>query len=170
MQGRGFGGRRRRYHHDVSAPLGFGSPVTHQSGYNHIHRLGSRREGQNSRISFGGIVAGGQNHLIMHGQAGKGLADPNVTGENDLLAFPHMTPAVVKSLVEKRPFMSAVELNLFLLGQRLTPLEAADFYRKAFVQMVASVATTQANTFRQFHDIEAAIANEDLCREITQGL
>ena len=73
-------------------------------------------------------------------RAGKGLADPNVAGENDLLTFPHMTPAVVKSLLEKsllekRPFMSAVELNTFLLGQTLTPLQAADFYRKAFVQV-----------------------------------
>src|SRR5471030_2459480 len=71
----------------------------------------------------------------VRGQAGKGLADPNIAGENDLLTLPHMTPSVVKSVVEKRPFMSVVELNAFLLAQKLSTQQAADFYRKAFVQI-----------------------------------
>src|SRR5262245_58736868 len=68
-------------------------------------------------------------------QVGKGLLDPNVAAEKDLAALPHMTPAIVKALVEKRPFMSITDLNTFLLGQKLTPEQAADVYRKAFIHV-----------------------------------
>ena len=68
-------------------------------------------------------------------QVGKGLIDPNVAGEKELLALPHMSPAIVKGLTEKRPFMSVLDLNTFLLGQKLTPDQATEFYRKAFVQI-----------------------------------
>jgi hypothetical protein len=47
---------------------------------------------------------------------------------------PRMTPAVVKGLIERRPFKSVVELNKFLLEQKLTPDQAKEFYRKAFVR------------------------------------
>jgi DNA uptake protein ComE-like DNA-binding protein len=68
-------------------------------------------------------------------QAGKGLVDPNVAGERDLLALPSMTAAIVKGLLDKRPFMSPIDLQAFLVAQKLTPSEIADFYRKAFVQI-----------------------------------
>ena len=43
---------------------------------------------------------------LVQGQVGKsqGIIDPNVAAEKELLALPHMTPAIVKSLMEKRPF------------------------------------------------------------------
>jgi DNA uptake protein ComE-like DNA-binding protein len=72
---------------------------------------------------------------VAHGQVGKGLLDPNVASEKDLLGLPHMTPAIVKGLMGKRPFMSIVELNTFLLGQGLTAQQAAEFYGKAFVHV-----------------------------------
>jgi DNA uptake protein ComE-like DNA-binding protein len=68
-------------------------------------------------------------------QAGKGLVDPNVAAESELQTLPHMTPAIVKDLAAKRPFMSVLDLNTFLLGEKLTPEQAADFYRKAFVHI-----------------------------------
>src|SRR5437763_6811435 len=68
-------------------------------------------------------------------QVGQGLIDPNIAAEKELVALPHMTPAIVKAMLEKRPFMSATELNAFLLGQKLTPQQAEDFYRKAFVHV-----------------------------------
>ena len=76
-------------------------------------------------------------------QVGKGLIDPNVAAEGDLQALPHMTPAIVKSLLEKRPFMSVLELNAFLLGQKLTPEQTADFYRKAFVHVNLNTGTRE---------------------------
>ena len=77
----------------------------------------------------------------VHGQAGKGLMDLNVAAEKDLLTLPHMTPAIVKSLLEKRFFMSIVELNAFLIDQKLTPEQAAELYRKAFVQVKLNTGT-----------------------------
>jgi DNA uptake protein ComE-like DNA-binding protein len=79
----------------------------------------------------------------LHAQVGKGLVDPNVASEKELLSLPHMTPAVVKALVEKRPFMSAIELNTYLLGQNLTAAQAAEFYRKAFVHVNLNTGTRE---------------------------
>ena len=76
-----------------------------------------------------------------HAQVGKGLLDPNVASEQQLQALPHMTPVIVKAMVEKRPFMSATDLNTFLLAQKLTPQQASDFYRKAFVHINLNTAT-----------------------------
>jgi len=47
-------------------------------------------------------------------QVGKGLVDPNVAAEKEIGALPHMTPAIVKAMIDKRPFMSVTELNAFL--------------------------------------------------------
>jgi DNA uptake protein ComE-like DNA-binding protein len=75
------------------------------------------------------------------GQVGSGLVDPNVAPEKDLLALPHMTPAIVKGLVEQRPFASVTELNAYLMGQKLTADQAADFLRKAFVHVNLNTGT-----------------------------
>jgi DNA uptake protein ComE-like DNA-binding protein len=79
----------------------------------------------------------------LHAQVGKGLLDPNVASEQQLQTLPHMTPAIVKAMVEKRPFMSATDLNVFLLAQNLTPQQAGDFYRKAFVHINLNTATRE---------------------------
>ena len=76
-------------------------------------------------------------------QVGKGLIDPNVAPENELLPLPHMTPAITKSLIESRPFLSVLDLNAFLLGQKLTPEQAAEFYRRAFVQINLDTGTRE---------------------------
>jgi DNA uptake protein ComE-like DNA-binding protein len=73
-------------------------------------------------------------------QVGKGLIDPNVASEAELRNLPNMTPAIVKSLMEKRPFLNVMDLNAFLLSQKLTPAQATEFYRKAFVQINLNTA------------------------------
>jgi DNA uptake protein ComE-like DNA-binding protein len=79
----------------------------------------------------------------VYGQVGKGLADPNIAPESELLALPHMTAPIVKGLIEKRPFMSVLELNTFLLGQGLTAEQATDFYRKAFININLDTGTRE---------------------------
>jgi len=74
-------------------------------------------------------------------QVGKGLLDPNIASEQELGALPHMTPAIVKALVAQRPFKSVIELNAFLLAQKLTPEQATEFYRKAFVHVNLNTGT-----------------------------
>src|SRR5215469_7417610 len=74
-------------------------------------------------------------------QAAKGLIDPNAATETELQALPAMTPAIVKSMIERRPFKSVVELNRFLLEQKVTPEQAREFYRKAFVPINLNTGT-----------------------------
>jgi len=73
-------------------------------------------------------------------QLGK-LVDPNVAPESELQQLPHMTPAIVKSMIERRPFKSVIELNRFLIDQKLMPEQAREFYRKAFVQINLNTGT-----------------------------
>jgi len=77
------------------------------------------------------------------GQVGKsgGVVDVNTAAEKDLLAMPHMTPAIVKGLIEKRPFASITDLNAYLLSQKLTPEQMKAFYEKAFVPIKLNTAT-----------------------------
>lgn len=64
-----------------------------------------------------------------------GLVDPNAASESELQKLPHMTPAIVKGLLEKRPFPTILELNKVLLDQKLTADQAREFYVKAFVKI-----------------------------------
>jgi DNA uptake protein ComE-like DNA-binding protein len=78
-------------------------------------------------------------------QVGKslGVVDANTAPEKDLLTMPSMTPAVVKGLIEKRPFASITELNAYLLSQKLTQEQANAFYGKAFVHINLNSATAE---------------------------
>ena len=76
-------------------------------------------------------------------QVGKGLLDVNVAAEKELLALPHMTPAIAKGLVEKRPFMSITDINGYLLGQHLTQPQAMELYGKAFVHVNLNTGTRE---------------------------
>ena len=74
-------------------------------------------------------------------QVSKGLVDPNVAVEVDLLALPHMTPTIVKGIIEKRPFATVTELNTFLVSQLLTAEQLGALYAKAFIHINLNTAT-----------------------------
>jgi DNA uptake protein ComE-like DNA-binding protein len=76
-------------------------------------------------------------------QVGKGLIDLNSAPEKELTALPHMTPAVVKGLLDKRPFASIVDANAFLISQSLTPEQITEIYRKAFVHVNLNTGTPE---------------------------
>jgi len=76
----------------------------------------------------------------VHGQVAKGLLDPNVAAEKELLALPHMAAATVKALIGKRPFQSALELNAFLQSQSLTAAQITEFFRRAFIHINLNTA------------------------------
>jgi DNA uptake protein ComE-like DNA-binding protein len=80
-----------------------------------------------------------------YAQVGKslGVVDANIAPEKDLLTFPNMTPAIVKGLIEKRPFASITDLNAYLLSQKLTPEQAMQFYGKAFIHINLNTATPE---------------------------
>jgi DNA uptake protein ComE-like DNA-binding protein len=73
--------------------------------------------------------------MLPAGVAQTGLVDANTAPESELQKLPHMTPAIVKGLTEKRPFPSILELHQFLLDQKLTAEQAREFYGKAFVKI-----------------------------------
>jgi DNA uptake protein ComE-like DNA-binding protein len=74
-------------------------------------------------------------------QVAKGLIDPNTAAESDLQSLPAMTPAIVKGMIERRPFKTVVELNKFLIDQKVTPEQAREFYRRAFVPINLNTGT-----------------------------
>ena len=69
--------------------------------------------------------------------------DANTAIEKDLLSLPHMTPAIVKGLLEKRPFASVVELNTFLTSQSLTPAQVTELYGKTFIHVNLNTGTPE---------------------------
>ena len=80
----------------------------------------------------------------LQAQVGKGsIVDVNTAAEKDLLALPHMTPAIVKGVIEKRPFASIVELNAYLTSQSLTPAQLNELYGKAFIHVNLNTATKE---------------------------
>ena len=76
-------------------------------------------------------------------QVGKslGVVDANTVAEADLAKMPGMTPAGAKAMVAARPFDNIVALNTFLLGQKLTPAQANEFYKSAFIHINLNTAT-----------------------------
>jgi DNA uptake protein ComE-like DNA-binding protein len=85
--------------------------------------------------------------LLAHGpsaaQTAKGLIDPNTAAESDLAGLPAMTPAVVKGIMERRPFKTVVELNKFLVDQKAPPDQLREFYRRAFVPINLNTGTRE---------------------------
>jgi DNA uptake protein ComE-like DNA-binding protein len=92
-----------------------------------------------------GLLIVGTFPVAVRAQVGKsvGVVDANTAAEKDLLAMPHMTPAIVKGLIEKRPFASITDLHAYLLSQRLTAEQAMAFYEKAFVHINLNTATPE---------------------------
>jgi DNA uptake protein ComE-like DNA-binding protein len=74
-------------------------------------------------------------------QGAKGLIDPNTAAESNLMGLPAMTPAVVQGIMERRPFKTVVELNRFLIDQKIPPEQLREFYRKAFVPINLNTGT-----------------------------
>ena len=75
-------------------------------------------------------------------QVGK-LVDVNMATESDLQPLPHMTADIVKGMIAKRPFKTVVDLNKYLLDQKLTPDQAKEFYGKAFVLINLNTGTKE---------------------------
>lgn len=98
----------------------------------------------------------------VQGQVGKslGVLDANTAPEAELLKMPHMTPAIVKSLIAKRNFNSIVDLNKFLLESGLSQAQATEFYGRAFIHVNLNTGTAEefllipGSTKRWAHEFE----------------
>jgi DNA uptake protein ComE-like DNA-binding protein len=86
--------------------------------------------------------------LALFGSAGaqlgrqQGLLDPNIASEKDLLALPSLNAAMVKGMMERRPFLSMADLNAFL-SQSLKKEQLAELYAKLFLHLNLNTATEE---------------------------
>ncbi len=94
-------------------------------------------------VAAGCLVAVLSGPVVAQVGTSMGVVDANTASEQALLAMPGMTPAIVKGLIEARPFASITNLNAYLLGQKLTKEQAMAFYEKAFVHINLNTATPE---------------------------
>jgi DNA uptake protein ComE-like DNA-binding protein len=78
------------------------------------------------------------------GQVGRqqGLIDPNIAGEKELLALPHLNATIVKGIMERRPFLSITDLNSFL-SQSLKKEQLTELYAKTFIHINLNTASRE---------------------------
>ena len=75
--------------------------------------------------------------------APQALVDPNTAGEKELTTVPHITPAIAKAIVGKRPFATVVELDNLLKAQKLTPEQITEVHGKMFVRLNLNSASDE---------------------------
>jgi DNA uptake protein ComE-like DNA-binding protein len=78
-------------------------------------------------------------------QVGKSVTvvDANTIGEADLAKLPAMSPAIAKSLVAKRPFLSVTALDQALTGAGLTREQITALYGRIFVHINLNSASKE---------------------------
>lgn len=78
---------------------------------------------------------------VLHAQVGRtpGMLDPNIATEAELTAVPHITPALAKTIVERRPFLRQADFNTVLssLGKE----QLAQVYARVFVHLNLNTAS-----------------------------
>jgi len=81
---------------------------------------------------------------IAIGQVGNSaaLVNPDLASENELLALPHMNAALVKSVIEQRPYMNMASLHA-LLTKALSKDQLTELYGKMFVQLNLNSASEE---------------------------
>jgi DNA uptake protein ComE-like DNA-binding protein len=77
-------------------------------------------------------------------QVGKSvtIVDANVASDKELTAMPHLNAALVKGIVERRPFATITALDTFL-GESLSRAQRTELYRRLFVHLNLNTATRE---------------------------
>ena len=81
---------------------------------------------------------------VTRAQVGRseGLVNPDLASEKELLAMPYLNVTIVRSIMERRPFLKMTDLNS-LLAQSLSKEQLAELYGKMFVQINLNTATDE---------------------------
>ena len=81
----------------------------------------------------------------VHAQVGKSVTvvDANTIAEADLAKLPGMTPAIAKSVVGKRPFLSVTALDQALTGAGLTRQQITTLYSRIFIHINLNTASKE---------------------------
>ncbi len=72
-----------------------------------------------------------------------GMIDPNLATEAELTAVPHVTPAIAKAIIDKRPLLRQADFNAVLAGAGLGKEQLAQVYSKAFVHLNLNTASDE---------------------------
>ena len=77
-------------------------------------------------------------------QVGKSvtIVDANVATEKELTAMPHLTPATIRAILDRRPFASITDLDT-LLSQSLKREQLTELYGRLFVHLNLNTATRE---------------------------
>ena len=80
-----------------------------------------------------------------YAQVGKSVTiiDANTLAEADLAKLPAMTPAIAKSVVAKRPFLSITALDQVLTGAGLTREQITALYGRIFIHLNLNAASRE---------------------------
>ena len=78
----------------------------------------------------------------VYAQAGRrgDVLDANTASDKQLLSIPGLTPALVKTLIERRPFLTMTDLDA-LLAPSLSREQRTELYRRVFVQINLNTAS-----------------------------
>jgi DNA uptake protein ComE-like DNA-binding protein len=72
----------------------------------------------------------------------QGMTEPNVADEKELMKLPYLNPALVKGIVEGRPFANMMDLHKFL-SQSLEAKQLSELYTKMFLQLNLNTAARE---------------------------
>ncbi len=75
-----------------------------------------------------------------------GLIDPNIAGEKELLALPHFSGAIVKEIMDARPFLRVTRLDS-VLSKSLSKEQRTEVYAKTFIHINLNTATNEEILF-----------------------
>lgn len=77
---------------------------------------------------------------VAQGANSAAVLNPNTASEKELLSLPHLTPALVKSLIAGRPYTSMVAVNT-ALAPSLSEPQRKELYVRLFVPINLNTAT-----------------------------
>jgi DNA uptake protein ComE-like DNA-binding protein len=69
------------------------------------------------------------------------LVDPNTASDKELATVPHISPAIAKAIVAKRPLATVVDLDKLLKEQKLTAEQLTEVHGRMFVRLDLNTAT-----------------------------
>jgi len=95
-------------------------------------------------LSFGAAILSLSIAGVLSAQVGRhqGITEPNIADEKELMKLPNLNPALVKGIVERRPFANMAELHKFL-SPSLDSKQLNELYTKMFLPINLNTASRE---------------------------